>query len=83
MESETYIVLRVPGASREVLGGTRSGTAADADVDVKVETTTLSPKDLREAERDPNVLGAAPVMPVVLIRPLEDDVERRHRTRRR
>ncbi len=75
MESEPYIVLRVPGASREVLGGIRGGTVADADVDVEVETTTLSPKDLRDAERDPNVLGTAPVMPVVLIKPLEDDVE--------
>lgn len=72
MEAQSYVVLRVPGASREVLGGIRAGTS-ETDVDVKVETTTLSPNDVRDAGRDPNVLGAAPVMPVVLIKPLDDD----------
>jgi subtilisin family serine protease len=54
-----------------VLGGIR-GTAG-ADVTVKVETATLTPKDVQDARRDPGLLGAAPVMPVVLIKPRASD----------
>jgi subtilisin family serine protease len=71
MEKERYIVLRATGATRDVLGGIR-GTAG-ADVTVKVETATLTPKDVQDARRDPGLLGAAPVMPVVLIKPRASD----------
>lgn len=75
MQSNQYVVLRIPGAHRDVLGGTRGGAVAGPDVAVEMETTPLSPKDLRDADRDPEVLGTAPVMPVVLIAPLDDGGE--------
>lgn len=75
METERYIVLRAAGASAEVLGGVRGGVAGGRDLDVEVETAALSAKDVQDARRDPSLLGAAPVMPVVLIKPQETDVE--------
>jgi subtilisin family serine protease len=72
MEKERYVVLRATGASPNVLGGIRAGTAEAANLKVEVETATLTPKDVHDARRDPALLGAAPVMPVVLIKPLED-----------
>jgi subtilisin family serine protease len=75
METERYIVVRAPGAAREVLGNIRAGGAAGADIDVEVETATLSPKDVHDARRDPALIGAAPVMPVVLIEPRASDEE--------
>jgi subtilisin family serine protease len=42
---------------------------------VNVETAALTPKELSDARRDPALLGAAPVMPVVLISPQASDGE--------
>lgn len=70
MATEPYVVLRMPGASRDLLGGIRGGTMENVDVDVELETSSLSPGDVRDADRDPQVLGAAPVMPVVLVAPV-------------
>ena len=72
MEKERYIVLKATGVTRDVLGGPR-GTAEGADVKVKVETTTLTPKEVQDVRRDPGLLRAAPVMPVVLIAPRAGD----------
>lgn len=72
MATEPYVVLRAPGASRDALASAR-GTTEHLDVDVQVETTSLSPNDVRDADRDPSVLGAAPVMPVVLVQPVTRD----------
>jgi len=69
MSTERYVVLRAPGATRDISGGAR-GTAERVDADVHLETTSLSPRDVRDADRDPNVLGAAPVMPVTLLKPV-------------
>lgn len=75
MERERYIVLRATGANAEVLGGIRSGAGAARDIDVRVETATLTPTDVQDARRDPALLGAAPVMPVALIQPHTDGGE--------
>lgn len=72
MVSERYVVLRAPGrASREVLGEVAGGAAGLQDVDVRVETLGLTAGELRDAKRDPELLGVAPVMPVLLVKPLE------------
>ncbi len=75
METQRYVVLRAAGASAEVLGGVRGGTAGGRDLDVEVETAALSTKDVQDARRDPALLGAAPVMPVVLIKPQAVEAE--------
>jgi subtilisin family serine protease len=69
MSEQRYVVLRVTGNRDRVLGGVLAGTEALRDVKVDVETTALTTKEVSDARRDPALLGAAPVMPVMLLKP--------------
>jgi subtilisin family serine protease len=65
-----YVILRAPGVSAtSVLGGALEQGGVALEFDVKVETHDLSPGDVRDARKDPESLGVAPVMPVALIAP--------------
>jgi subtilisin family serine protease len=74
MASERYVVLRAPGrvarkGSEEVLGG--AAGLPKVDVEVRIDTLDLTARDLRDAKRSPEVVGLAPIMPVMLVEPLE------------
>lgn len=69
MSEQRYVVLRVKGNREKVLGGVLAGTEALRDVEVDVKTAALTTKEVTDARRDPTLLGAAPVMPVMLIKP--------------
>jgi subtilisin family serine protease len=53
--------------------GPRTLESLIAPSDPKVETQTLDKTGIREAARDPEVRGIAPVMPTTLIKPVELD----------
>jgi subtilisin family serine protease len=70
MSTQRYIVLKTVGGNRGMLGGdVKVKTEALRDVDFKVESATLTTRDVQDAKRDPSVVHAAPVMPVVLVAP--------------
>lgn len=69
MAKQRYVVLRATGGRSGVLGGTRGRTEAPREVEVSAETTVLTNRELSEARKDPALIRAAPVMPVVLIKP--------------
>jgi subtilisin family serine protease len=73
MSKQRYVVLRTKGNKDKVLGGIRAGAEAMKDVEVAVESATLSTKEVADARRDPTLLQAAPVMPVTLIKPKAGD----------
>src|SRR5262245_5495191 len=73
MNTQRYVVLRAKGNRDKVLGGIRGGAEAMKDVEVDVESATLSTKEVADAKRDPMLLRAAPVMPVTLIQPRASD----------
>jgi subtilisin family serine protease len=69
MSTERYVMLRAKGNRDKVLGGLRAGAEAVKDMEVDVESATLSTKEAADTRRDPTILQAAPVMPVTLIKP--------------
>jgi subtilisin family serine protease len=73
MSKQRYVVLKVTGNRNIGPGGIRGGAEAMRDVEVAVESATLSPGEVAEARRDPMLLHAAPVMPVKLIKPKAED----------
>ena len=73
MAEQRYVMLRATGIEESVAGGILAGTQALRDADIELETATLTAKDVGDARRDPTVLRAAPVMPVVLVKPRAGD----------
>jgi subtilisin family serine protease len=73
MSEQRYIVLRVKGNKDQVLGGIGATAEALKEVEVAVESATLSANEVADAKRDPALLRAAPVMPVTLIKPTASD----------
>jgi len=69
MSAERYIVLKVTGNEARVRGGVRGALDALAKLDVVAETATLDAKALKDLRAAPEVLRAAPVMPVTLVHP--------------
>jgi subtilisin family serine protease len=73
METRRYIVLKATGGDAKVLGGIRGGvlggTEALKEVEFTAETATLGTRELNDVRKAPEVLHAAPVMPVMLIQP--------------
>lgn len=70
MATQRYVVLRVPaGVSTEVLGSAEAASGRPHAREVQIETKDLTLGEARDARRDS--LGVAPVMPVMLVAPLE------------
>src|SRR5689334_23794949 len=70
MFRQRYVVLKAVGAKDGLLGGAATARIeALKGAEVKMESGTLSTRELRDAKRDPSTLHAAPVMPVVLVAP--------------
>jgi subtilisin family serine protease len=73
MEKRRYLVLRGKGTEGQILGGRlgsiRGGVEALRDVEVTAEARDLTSHQLNEARRDPEILRAAPVTPVTLVKP--------------
>ena len=82
MAGGTYIVLRVSGGTprskdpfaEPVMRGDpgAKGLESAEGATVEVSTETLSPRDVRDLRRDPQVKGAAAPIPVQLIKPVSD-----------
>lgn len=64
--TERYTVLRLPKGGAAGL----ESYGPDSPAASRVDTTDLSPKDVRELKRDPEVLAASPDMPVTLVKPV-------------
>jgi subtilisin family serine protease len=66
-------MLKAKGGDAKVLGDIRGGVLGHAealrDIQVSAEAATLGTRELNDVRRAPDVIRAAPVMPVMLIRP--------------
>jgi subtilisin family serine protease len=73
MNTHRYLVLKAKGGDAKVLGGIRGGVLGGAealrDLEVTAEAATLGTRELNDVRRAPEVIRAAPVMPVMLIQP--------------
>ena len=71
MAAQKCVVLKAPGrTSTRVLSSTRNRTEELRDLDLKVETRTLTPKEVGDEQREPESLAVARVMPVRLVAPV-------------
>ncbi|NUQ76591.1 MAG: S8 family serine peptidase [Polyangiaceae bacterium] len=75
--SRAYTIVRsvqAPGTGDPFKGGGRSFTTPGTDImpEMRVEVDKLRPKDINNLMRDPEVTAIAPIMPLKLIRPLEN-----------
>jgi subtilisin family serine protease len=57
-------------AGGDVLGGSRGIPEALREAELSVETTALTTRELQDVRRAPEVLHAAPVMPMLLVAPV-------------
>ncbi len=71
MSFDDYVVLRMKGA-KAILGGEER---VDTGAPPTIEHATLGAAEANDVNRDPDVLGAARKMPVVLVRPFEAGAE--------
>jgi len=70
MSRQRYVVLKATGAKGGLLGAQATPRIeALQGVEVKMESATLSTREVLDTRRDPSVLRAAPVMPVMLVAP--------------
>ncbi|MHB0955379.1 MAG: S8 family peptidase [Pirellulaceae bacterium] len=71
MSFDDYVVLRLKGA-KAILGGEER---VDAGVPPAIEHVTLNAAEANDVNRDPDILGAARTMPVVLVKPFDAGAE--------
>jgi subtilisin family serine protease len=81
MNTHRYVVLKAKGGDTKILAGIRGGVlgAAEAlrDIEVTAEAATLGTREFNDVRRAPEVIRAAPVMPVMLVQPkAESDAAR-------
>jgi subtilisin family serine protease len=75
MTSQRYVILKSDQTAGDVPGGARGTPEALREADLSVETTALTTRELRDVRRAPEVLHAAPVMPMLLVEPVAMDTD--------
>lgn len=70
--AEDYVVLRAPGVKKaDVLAGTGGVPPGLSARDVNLERRQLTSKEALDVRNEPEMLGVAPRMPILLVRPVK------------